>query len=226
MTYQPTPFSLIMPEVPAHITDGEIAYIWDVAGRNNVRIRSIQMEPCCLQHGDYNRVTINFDDFNGYGILRESIVNGYYSNRTFDFNDLRKGQQPRAHMPLKNSCLLPCESLNPPQSKYSHVVALQLQDVVRDQLQLTSNLFGRDDDRARQIKRLETRIQSQEVYNHHLQERIIALEAKMASDAREKEILEYKMAAVIEWCSQPVWRRKFAAFAIPKAPEETFVSEF
>jgi hypothetical protein len=38
---QPIPFSLIMPEVPAHITDGEIARQWGM----NPYIRSIQMEP-------------------------------------------------------------------------------------------------------------------------------------------------------------------------------------
>jgi hypothetical protein len=201
------PFSLIMPEVPAHITDGEIAYIWDVAGRSSVRIRSIQMEPCCLQHGDYNRVTIHFDEFNGYGIeLRESIMNGYYSIRTFDLNDLRKGQLPHAHMPLKNSYLLPCETPQPPRTEYSHVVALQLQDVVRQQ--------------AEQIRMLEAQLQLHKDYNNDIHDMIIALEAKHEAEnklhAEENAILNQKLAAVIEWCSQPVWRRKFAAFISPK----------
>ena len=207
MAYQPTPFSLIMPEVPAHITDGEIAYIWDVAGRNSVRIRSIQMELCCLQHGDYNRVTIHFDDFNGYGIaLRESIMNGYYSIRTFDLNDLRKGQQPRAHMPLKDSYLLPCETPQPPRTEYSHMVALQLQDVVRQQ--------------AQQIRLLEAQLQLHKEYNNDIHDMIIALEAKHEAEnklhAEENTILNQKLSTVIEWCSQPVWRRKFAAFISPK----------
>jgi len=233
-----------MPEVPAHITDGDIAYIWDVAGRYNVRIRSIQMEPCCLEHGDYNQVTIHFDNFNGYGIeLRENIMNGYYSKRAFDFNDLRKGQLPHAYMPLRSWRLLPCESSNPPKSEYSHVVALQLQEVVREQLQHIANLFGRDDNRSHQIDSLdkcikkmermhneqieclEARIQSQEDYKNGLQERIIALESKMESDAREKEELKQKIEALTEWCSQPVWKRT-SAFVLPKEDEEDFVSEF
>ena len=200
MAYQPTPFSLIMPEVPAHITDNEIAYIWDIAGRNSVCIRSIQM-------GMDNRVTIHFDDFNGYGIeLRESIMNGYYSSRLFDFNDLRKGQLPHAHMPLKNSYLLPCETPQPPRTEYSHVVALQLQDVVRKQ--------------AEQIQMLEARLQSHKEYSNDIHDMIIALEAKREAEnklhAEEYAALNNKLAAVIDWCSQPVWRRKFAAFVSPK----------
>ena len=76
-----------------------------------------------------------------------------------------------------------------------------------------------------QIERLETRIQSQEDYNHHLEERIIALEAKMASDAREKEELKQKIEALTEWCSQPVWKRT-SAFVLPKGSEDEFVNEF
>lgn len=277
MTYQPTPFSLIMPEVPAHMSDGQIAQLWYTTNVHNEKglanIRSIQMDPFMTDHVRYNRVTIHFDDFENVlghsgDAFREQIIRGEYTKYMATFNT--------GNNIIYRSYLLPCDTPDPPRTEYSHVVALQLQDVVRDQLQHISNLFGRDDNLSRRIELLdkcikslekehtkeiecletrinklekriqeetklqldinqsnieeidllEPRIQSQEEYNHHLEERIIALEAKMASDAREKEILEYKMAAVIEWCSQPVWRRKFAAFAIPKAPEETFVSEF
>ena len=252
-----------MPEVPAHITDGEIAHLWGM----NPCIRSIQMEPFVNNSKRYQRVTIHFDDFPSG--LREQIENGYYKTNTYNFHYGSGGNYL-----LESSYLIPCERPQSPRTEYSHVVALQLQDVVRDQLQHISNLFGRDDDRTHQIDllhhwiksmekkhtkeieyletrineletriqeetklqldinqsnieeidQLEHRIQSQEDYNHHLQERIIALEAKMASDAREKEELEYKMAAVIEWCSQPVWKRT-SAFVFPKESEERFVSE-
>ena len=133
-------------------------------------------------------------------------MNGYYSIRTFDLNDLRKGQQPRAHMPLKDSYLLPCETPQPPRTEYSHVVALQLQDVVRQQ--------------AEQIRLLEAQLQLHKEYNNDIHDMIIALEAKHEAEnklhAEENAILNQKLAAVIEWCSQPVWRRKFAAFISPK----------
>ena len=83
MAYQPIPFSLIMPEVPAHITDGEISRLWGM----NPYIRSIQMEPFVVARLRYQRVTVHFDDFKGYGDeLRERIMNGYYKTNSYSFN--------------------------------------------------------------------------------------------------------------------------------------------
>jgi len=198
MAYQPIPFSLIMPEVPAHITDGEISRLWGM----NPYIRSIQMEPFVVARLRYQRVTVHFDDFKGYGDeLRERIMNGYYKTNSYSFNFGSGGNYL-----LESSYLLPCETPQPPRTEYSHVVALQLQDVVRKQ--------------AEQIQMLEARLQSHKEYSNDIHDMIIALEAKREAEnklhAEEYAALNNKLAAVIDWCSQPVWRRKFAAFVSPK----------
>lgn len=265
MAYQPTPFSLIMPEVPAHITDGEIAALWC-----NHYIRSIQMEPFVDNGKRCQRVTVHFDDF-CKSELREQIVSGYY--KTNPFKNFTNG----ARAAISCCYLLPCETPQPPRTEYSHVVALQLQDVVRKQaeqirmlesrlnemetmiqegtkLQLDINqsnteefhhfskrledrtyelekkIQGINDVHVEEFDQLEPRLHSHEDYNNDIHDMIIALEAKHEAEnkihAEENAILNQKLAAVIEWCSQPVWRRKFAAFVPPKAPEDGFVSEF
>jgi hypothetical protein len=192
------PFSLIMPEVPAHITDGEIARLWGM----NPYIRSIQMEPFVDNGKRCQRVTVHFDDFKGYGDeLREKIMNGYYKTNSYSFNFGSGGNYL-----LESSYLLPCETPQPPRTEYSHMVALQLQDVVREQ--------------AEQIRLLEAQLQLHKEYNNDIHDMIIALEAKHEAEnklqSEKNEELNQKLAAVIEWCSQPVWRRKFAAFISPK----------
>ena len=135
MSYQPTPFSLIMPEVPAHMSDGDVAKLWYTVNKKNnekglANIRSIQMEPFMRDHVRYNRVTIHFDDFEGalghYGVsFREQIRNGEYMKYMATFYI--------SSNITYSSYLLPCEILNPVRTDYSHVVALQLQDVVKKQ---------------------------------------------------------------------------------------------
>ena len=192
------PFSLIMPEVPDHITDGEIAGQWKVCGYHY--IRSIQMEPFVENGRRCQRVTIHFDDFSN-SELREQIVSGYYKTNLYNLRWAIAGNYI-----LESSYLLPCETPQPPRTEYSHVVALQLQDVVRQQ--------------AEQIRLLEAQLQLHKEYNNDIHDMIIALEAKHEAEnklqAEKNEELNHKLAAVIEWCSQPVWRRKFAAFISPK----------
>jgi hypothetical protein len=159
MTYQPTPFSLIMPEVPAYLSDGEIARLW---GRYP-RIRSIQMEPYMRDIDRCNRVTIHFDDF-GNDELRQQITNGYYKTTLYDF---------RHHRNPRNidfgSLLLPCESSNPPRNEYSHIVAFQLQDIVHKQAKQIQDLERGFDNQlqaivskqAAQIHNLESRLDLQ-----------------------------------------------------------------
>ena len=163
MTYQPIPFSLIMPEVPAYVTDGEIATLW---GGVHSYIRSIEMEPFVDNSKRLNRVTIHFDDFKGYGDeLREQIINGFYKT-----GNLYRFPSNLATIILECSYLLPCETPDPPRTEYSHVVALQLQDVVKKQAKRIHRLearlnemetknSSRDDCRkAIQIERLEARV--------------------------------------------------------------------
>jgi hypothetical protein len=205
MAYQPIPFSLIMPEVPAHITDGEIARLWGEplllhCGHSMINyIRSIQMEPFVNNGKRWQRVTIHFDDFPRADI-RQIIENGYYETNIFKFPASVEDYL------INRSYLLPCETPQPPRTEYSHVVALQLQDVVRKQ--------------AEQIQMLEARLQSHKEYSNDIHDMIIALEAKREAEnklhAEEYAALNNKLAAVIDWCSQPVWRRKFAAFISPK----------
>ena len=185
------PFSLIMPKVPAHITDGEIARLWGM----NPYIRSIQMEPFVENSRRCQRVTVHFDDFKGYGDeLREKIINGYYKTNSYSFNFGSGGNYL-----LESSYLLPCETPQPPRTAYSHMVALQLQDVVRQQ--------------AEQIRLLESQLQSQKEYSNDIRDMIIALEAENKLQAEKNKELNHKLAAVIEWCSQPVWKRKFCVIS-------------
>lgn len=144
MAYQPIPLSLIMPEVPAHITDGEIARLWGM----NPYIRSIQMEPFVNNSKRCQRVTIHFDDFTGYGDdLREKIVNGYYKTNPYNFHYGSGGNYL-----LESSYLLPCETPQSPRTEYSHVVALQLQEIVRKQTEQIRLLEAR-------LNEMETMIQ-------------------------------------------------------------------
>ena len=168
MTYQPTPFSLIMPEVPAYMSDGEIARLWG----QYPYIRSIQMEPFIQNSQRCNRVTIHFDDFKGYGDeLREHITNGYYKTTTYDFPTYLGGAYLRNKF---SSYLIPCESSNPPRNEYSHIVAFQLQDIVHKQVKQIQDLESRFDlqlqaivrKQADQIQRLESKIDEMETKIH------------------------------------------------------------
>jgi hypothetical protein len=266
MAYQPTPFSLIMPEVPAHITDGEIARLWGEplllhCGHSMINyIRSIQMDPFVDNGKRWQRVTIHFDDFPRADI-RQQIENGYYETNIFKFPASVEDYL------INRSYLLPCETPQPPRTEYSHMVALQLQDVVRKQaeqirmlearlnemetmiqegtkLQLDINqsnteefdifskrledrtyelekkIQGINDVHVEEFDQLEPRLQSHKEYSNDIHDMIIALEAKREAEnklhAEEYAALNNKLAAVIDWCSQPVWRRKFAAFISPK----------
>jgi len=132
MTYQP--FSLIMPEVPAYMSDGEIASLWGTIGY----ICSIQMEPYMRDIRRCNRVTIHFEHF-GADELREQITNGFYKTQSYDFRTRSRRQLDFS------SLLLPCETSNPPRNEYSHIVAFQLQDIVRKQAKQIQDLESRFD---------------------------------------------------------------------------------
>jgi hypothetical protein len=189
MDYKPIPFSFIMPEVPAHISDGEIARLWG----SYPYIRSIQMEPFVDNSKGCNRVTIHFDDFKGFGDeLREKITNGYYKSNIYDFQS-----RSAVKLPLCSSYLLPCEISNPKRTEYSHIVALQLKDVVREQaihiqkledqianmeasIRCSNNIYMDND------QLLESKILEQENMIHRLDER-----CKHMEDLFNKTILQY-----------------------------------
>ena len=162
MPYQP--FSLIMPEVPAYMTDGEIASLWGPMGY----ICSIQMEPYMRDIRRCNRVTIHFEHF-GVDELREQITNGFYKTQTYNRFHCSTGIISRF-----GSLLLPCESVNPPRNEYSHIIAFQLQDVVRkqaEQIQRLESLFDIQQQdivrkQSEQIHRLESRIKEMETKIH------------------------------------------------------------
>jgi hypothetical protein len=156
MTYQP--FSLIMPEVPAYMSDGEIARFWG----QNPYIRSIQMEPYVKGIDRYNRVTIHFEHF-GDNELRQKITNGFYKTTAYDLTIKRPGQLDFS------SLLLPCESSNPPRNEYSHIVVFQLQDIVSKQAKQIQDLESGFDNQlqaivskqAAQIHNIESRLDLQ-----------------------------------------------------------------
>ena len=247
MSYQPTPFSLIMPSVPAHITDGDIAHLWGM----NPYIRSIQMEPFVENSIRCQRVTINFDDFNGYGDeLRKDIMKGYYKTNPYNFHERsggRSGGRSGRNYLLESSYLLPCDRPQPPRTEYSHVVALQLQDVVKKQAEQMERLENRIKEMETTIRegteiqldiqqtyiatfeRLESRLLEQDSYRIRLEANMISLQELHFEDMKqhieEKEELKQKIEALIGWCSQPVWKRT-PSFVLPKEPEDRFVSEF
>lgn len=146
------PFSLIMPEVPAYMSDGEIARFWG----QYPYIRSIQMEPYVNGIDRYNRVTIHFEHF-GDNELRQRITSGYYKTTAYDLTIKKPGQLDFS------SLLLPCETSNPPRNEYSHIVAFQLQDIVHKQAKQIQDLESRFDlqlqaivrKQADQIQRIE-----------------------------------------------------------------------
>jgi len=172
MSYQPTPFSLIMPEVPAHMSDGDIARLWGEpllhhCGHSMINyIRCIQLEPVVDKSKRCQRVTIHFDDFPRADI-RQQIDNGYYETNIFKFP---AGVQDYL---INRSYLLPCDRPQPPRTDYSHVVALQLQDVVKKQAdhihRLEAQLIEIETNnnrglchQAEQMERLENRIKEME----------------------------------------------------------------
>ena len=254
MSYQPTPFSLIMPELSYDKTDGEFAYLW-----SDYHIRSIQREPIPeKKNGGWSglaNITINFYEFPRE--LREQIENGYYKTNKYKF---KYGQE---------SLLLPCDT---PIMDYSFGFALQLQDVVKKQAdhinrleaQLieieTNNNRGlchqaeqmeRLENRIKEMEttiregteiqldiqqtytatfeRLESRLLEQDSYRTRLEARMTYLQELHFEDMKqhieEKEELKQKIEALTEWCSQPVWKRT-TSFVLPKEPEDRFVSEF
>jgi len=263
------PFVLCMTRVPLYVSDNEIVRAWK--NYNGSVVKAVRFEPSEL--AEYRKATVWFINLIGY------LPHPHYSEgQTVStmLNNYKKKQLPGAERAEGLIGFLePCSTSFEEPSEFSFMIAFQLQDVVRDQHQLISNLFGRDDDRSHQIdsldkcikkveirhikqiehlearvnkmkkriqegtklqldinqcnieeiNQLEVRIQSQEDYNNRLEERIIALEAKMASDAREKEELKQKIDALTEWCSQPVWKRT-SAFVLPKGSEDEFVNEF
>jgi len=173
MSYQPIPFSLIMPQVPPYITDGEIASLWG----QYPYIRSIQMEPFIQNNQRCNRVTIHFDDFKGYGDeLRENITNGYYKTITYDFPRYSGGGLLRNKF---SSLLLPCETSNPPRNEYSHIVAFQLQDIVHKQAKQIEDLESRFDLQLQSIVRKQAdRIQ-------HLESKLEEMETDLYVDINQ-----------------------------------------
>jgi hypothetical protein len=177
MTYQP--FSLIMPEVPAYMSDGEIASLWGTIGY----ICSIQMEPYMRDIRRCNRVTIHFEHF-GVDELREQITNGFYKTQSYSF----ASSSGVYRISTFGSLLLPCESSNPPRNEYSHIIAFQLQDIVRKQAEQIERLKSRFDiqlqdvvrKQAEQIQRLESRfdIQQQDIVRKQA-EQIERLESRL-----------------------------------------------
>lgn len=246
MTYQPTPFSLIMPEVPAHMSDGDIARLWGEpllhhCGHSMINyIRCIQLEPVVDKSKRCQRVTIHFDDFPRADI-RQQIDNGYYETNIFKFP---AGVQDYL---INRSYLLPCDRPQPPRTEYSHVVALQLQDVVKKQAEQMERLENRIKEMETTIRegteiqldiqqtytatfeRLESRLLEQDSYRIRLEANMISLQELHFEDMKqhieEKEELKQKIEALTEWCSQPVWKRT-TSFVLPKEPEDRFVSEF
>ena len=246
MSYQPTPFSLIMPEVPAHMSDGDIARLWGEpllhhCGHSMINyIRCIQLEPVVDKSKRCQRVTIHFDDFPRADI-RQQIDNGYYETNIFKFP---AGVQDYL---INRSYLLPCDSPQPPRTEYSHVVALQLQDVVKRQAEQMECLENRIKEMETTIRegteiqldiqqtytatfeRLESRLLQQDSYRRWLEANMISLQELHFEDMKqhieEKEELKQKIEALTEWCSQPVWKRT-PSFVLPKEPEDRFVSEF
>lgn len=226
MAVQPTPFSLIMPSVPAHITDGDIARIWGLCGMNHY-IRSIHMEPFVENSIRCQRVTIHFDDFS-LANVREKIITGYYKTNTYNFHYGSGGNYL-----LPSSYLLPCDIPQPPPTEYSHVVALQLQDVVKKQAEQMESLENRIKEMETTIRegteiqqtymtvfeRLESRLLEQDSYRIRLEARMTYLQELHFEDMKqhieEKEELKQKIEALTAWCSQPVWKRT-----------SSFVSEF
>jgi hypothetical protein len=232
MTYQPIPFSLIMPEMPAYMSDGKISQLWG----QHPYIRSIQMEPFMKNNHRYNRVTIHFDDFKGYGDeLREQITNGHYTTNAFDFSYIIGGAKA-SRLDFNQSRLLPCESSNPPHSEYSHIVAFQLQEVVRKQAEHIQSLESRLEEME---KKVGENVNIQSFHNETMEwfeRRLITLDTyrsrmeydikdivKQQNEQSEKTYqlsalftrLKQDTTALIEWCSQPMWKRTSA-----------FVSEF
>jgi hypothetical protein len=86
--------------------------------------------------------------------------------------------------------------------------------------ELEKKIQGINDVHVEEFDQLEPRLQSHKEYSNDIHDMIIALEAKREAEnklhAEEYAALNNKLAAVIDWCSQPVWRRKFAAFVSPK----------
>lgn len=222
MAYQPTPFSLIMPEVPAWITDGNIASLW-----HGQYINSIQMDPYVENGRRCQRVTIHFDDFSNIEI-KENITNGYYKTNPFHFNTL-------GGVAISSSYLLPCDSPNPKRTEYSHIVAFQLQDLFQQQterieimedqivkmktiiqegtnLQLDINEsnkgnFNRIKTRLDELNHIKTRLQIQEAYSKCLEDNIATLQEKHNEDMLIIQNIQGKLDALTEWCAQSLWKR-------------------
>jgi hypothetical protein len=103
------------------------------------------MEPFVCIHGRRcNRVTIHFDHFED-AEERSKITNGYYiHNRMMLKYPLMRVQSA--------SFVIPCESLNLPQTEYSHILAIQHQHIIHQQTE--------------QIQRLEERLNEMEMKLH------------------------------------------------------------
>ena len=246
MSHQPTPFSLIMPQVPAYMSDGEIARLWQNC-EGVISIRSIQMEPFMSDVNDrqFNQVTIHFNDLSLNGREREKIKNGYYTT------DTKYGFRcPFTHQYLLQSHLLPCETSNPLRNEYSHIVAFQLQDTVRkqsDQIQRLESQLEEMETKIHEgtdlyvdinrsytvaLEKFETRLREQDAYCKYLEERIMdtteVLHKHIEHSYRANKLfdeLKQETKALTEWCSRPIWNRT-AAFNYEKEPECDFTSEF
>lgn len=194
MSYQSRPFSFVLLKVPAHMSDVEIRQLMFY------RVRCIQIEPFVPISGDntlytdlYNRVVVHFDDYPD-DELRTKIQTGFYSGIEKKWHINYNG----GNLTL-NTHVLPYNSEQPPPSKYSHTIALQLQDIVRKQAEHierleASNVYLQDNQtrQANRIQNLESRLNEMETRVHEGTELYMDInQSSMDAFRRMKSKLRY-----------------------------------
>jgi lipoate synthase len=116
------------------------------------------------------------------------------------------------------------------------MVALQLQDIVRQQATTIESLECRLNEMEKRVhegtelyldihqanienfSKMKSRLHYQKCYNKRLK-------ALQKSHIKENNELKQKIDALTEWCSQPLWKRT-SAFVFPKESMDEIISEF